>query len=524
MSMKTIMDVSQFLFTDKPQGVSTHQVDPGKPGWLEYHQSLSHQRLWPIHRLDKTTSGCLAFAKSAEAADWAREQFANKRVSKRYVLITDKQTHQDQFEVFGNIEKNNKVFTFTPDAKGNSHTLFKKIKRTPFFEQWEALPSTGKPHQVRLHARHAGIPILGDTLYEGTPYPTLCLHSQKLALSEDLSFESPLPIYFQRMGLLRDPIIIEYLTQLDNRQRIFGFLQRPHMALRGFASDLEGSVCVLDILGPQLWLHCYQDEALSSEQIRRFKQIARLIDRPLRIRQRLDRGKNPQNLNFYETEDHLSKVWPIEENGYQIELRADQGASYGLFLDQRLNRSWVMANSHNRKVLNLFCYTSGFSVAALKGGAASVVSVDISKTYLEWSKQNVAINQLSDKKCQWLKIDASDLVKKMASKPPSQNSNLINRFNLVICDPPTFARTEKGVFKLDQKFEDLILNCYQILEPEGDLLISCNVESWNEEFILKKIQLLLPKAKVQIQSADLDYRLGHPHGTSKMFWVSKSHR
>ena len=76
--------------------------------------------------------------------------------------------------------------------------------------------------------------------------------------------------------------------------------------------------------------------------------------------------------------------WIACEGRLQFEFRREQGLSPGLFLDQRRNRKWVLENAHDCDVLNLFCYTGGFSVAAAIGGAAKVVSVDLSKTFMAW--------------------------------------------------------------------------------------------------------------------------------------------
>ena len=111
----------------------------------------------------------------------------------------------------------------------------------------------------------------------------------------------------------------------------------------------------------------------------------------LRVRKRMDH-KDEQ----YEKEETLpiSKIITVNENGLQFKVNLTDYLDSGLFLDHRITRQMVQAESKDTEFLNLFSYTSSFSVYAAAAGAKTVTSVDLSKTYLAWSEDNFALNKL----------------------------------------------------------------------------------------------------------------------------------
>jgi 23S rRNA (cytosine1962-C5)-methyltransferase len=113
------------------------------------------------------------------------------------------------------------------------------------------------------------------------------------------------------------------------------------------------------------------------------------------------------------------------------------GQKTGFFLDQRDSRAFISTLSNNKKVLNLFSYSGGFSVAAIKGGASDVVSVDSSKHAIEFCKKNIELNQGTSHRA--IDSDVFDYLK--------ESKEL---FDIVVCDPPAFAKhvsAEKAAIK-----------------------------------------------------------------------------
>jgi 23S rRNA (cytosine1962-C5)-methyltransferase len=158
----------------------------------------------------------------------------------------------------------------------------------------------------------------------------------------------------------------------------------------------------------------------------------------------------------------------VLENGIRFLLRPYDGYSVGLFLEHRDNRRRVRERAAGRTVLNAFAYTCGFSVAAALGGAAATFSVDVSKRYLEWGKRNFAANNLELTGHTFICSDVFDYYRRAKRQG--------RRFDLIILDPPTFARTKrpKRVFVLADDLERLVAGAIERLNPGGWLLLATN--------------------------------------------------
>ena len=145
------------------------------------------------------------------------------------------------------------------------------------------------------------------------------------------------------------------------------------------------------------------------------------------------------------------------------------GYSQGIFLDQRENRSRVGSRvSTGQRVLNTFSYTCAFSVAAALGGAITT-SLDLSKNYLEWGKRNFHANEIDPQEHYFCKGDTLTWMRRFAKQG--------RKFNGVILDPPTFSRSDAGVFQVRKDFGQLVKTSGQIIEPGGWLLATCNDRS-----------------------------------------------
>ncbi|MDD6364834.1 MAG: class I SAM-dependent rRNA methyltransferase [Bacteroidales bacterium] len=126
----------------------------------------------------------------------------------------------------------------------------------------------------------------------------------------------------------------------------------------------------------------------------------------------------------------------VSENGHRFYVNWTSGQKTGFFLDQRENRALVERYASGREVLNLFCYTGGFSIYALAGGAKHVDSVDCSRKAMDMVDRNVALNGFSSEQHRSLCCDAIDFVKDAPE----------GKYDLIIVDPPAFAK-HRGVLK-----------------------------------------------------------------------------
>lgn len=174
-----------------------------------------------------------------------------------------------------------------------------------------------------------------------------------------------------------------------------------------------------------------------------------------------------RNKEQYEKQNNTQAFFKVEENGLKFLVNLTDYLDTGLFLDHRITRQMVQAASSNKRVLNLFCYTASFSVYAAFGNAASVTSVDLSKTYLDWAKDNFIINGLKPgNKYSFIHADILQYLKTL--QPGS--------FDLIVLDPPTFSNSKrmKDFFDVQKDHVDIINDALQALSDNGILFFSTN--------------------------------------------------
>ncbi|MEO0326507.1 MAG: class I SAM-dependent methyltransferase, partial [Myxococcota bacterium] len=154
----------------------------------------------------------------------------------------------------------------------------------------------------------------------------------------------------------------------------------------------------------------------------------------------------------------------VAEEGLRFALRLGEGLSPGLFLDQRGARRRVRAAAEGRRVLNLFAFTGPFTVAAQAGGAAEVTSVDVSKPALARLRDNASSNDL----------EAGTVVQDDAFAYLDRAARRGTRWDLVICDPPTFATTMTRRWTSGRGWVELARRCLEVTAPGGIALLSSN--------------------------------------------------
>ena len=158
----------------------------------------------------------------------------------------------------------------------------------------------------------------------------------------------------------------------------------------------------------------------------------------------------------------------IVENGIRMAVDFVGGHKTGFYLDQRDNRRRVAELARDRRVLNCFCYTAGFSLQALAGGAREVVSVDSSGPALATAQRNLALNpQLDAARAIWREADVFAELRSLRAAG--------ERFDLVILDPPKFANTAAHAERAARAYKDINLLGLQLLAPGGLLMTySCS--------------------------------------------------
>jgi len=154
----------------------------------------------------------------------------------------------------------------------------------------------------------------------------------------------------------------------------------------------------------------------------------------------------------------------VRENGVKLKVDFEKGQKTGFFLDQRVNRELAGTYCKGKKVLNTFCYTGGFSVYALQGGAEVVHSVDSSKDAIAMCEENVALNGLSERHESFV-ADCFDYLK--AAEP--------YYYDMIILDPPAFAKSARKVENATRGYKELNMLGFKRIKPGGLILtFSCS--------------------------------------------------
>ncbi len=149
----------------------------------------------------------------------------------------------------------------------------------------------------------------------------------------------------------------------------------------------------------------------------------------------------------------------VLENGLRFQVAIGAGQKSGLFLDQRENRAHVESLSGGKRVLNLFSYTGGFSLYAVRGGATTVTSVDVSRGALDDARASFELNGFSAENHEFVAQDVFEYLERAASKG--------QRFGLVICDPPSFAKSRDQLRKALRAYERVNRLALKVVEPGG---------------------------------------------------------
>lgn len=189
----------------------------------------------------------------------------------------------------------------------------------------------------------------------------------------------------------------------------------------------------------------------------------------------------------------------VRENGLQYYVRLYDGFSTGLFADQRESRKKLAALSVDKRVLNTFSYTCAFSVACAAAGASHVMSVDVSKKVLEWGTRNAQLNGISLDVFRYREQDAMKFLQRAAQKKEN--------WDLVIVDPPSFARNEKRNFSISKDWGQLVNLASSVVAPGGYLYVSSNFAQWSSRAFseLSAKALCGSGKRMEIDGLPMDY-------------------
>lgn len=462
------------LAVAKPAGVTTHRSDTYSQDGM--HEWVQRQRptesLSILHRLDKATSGLLLFGKTPEANRSLAAQFEGRSVAKRYELLVERDDDRPAA-----------LRSELPISRREQGKSVELVASTDFeldatgrhLQRLTARPHTGRTHQVRVHAKALGMPIVGDDEHGGVAAARLFLHAAGLrfdhpvvgalelgverpatfdvALDDDdagapTSASTAARVALEARSLLFDPADTNAYLWIDRQHDGFPGVRVERLGGVALVVNYDDSSAPL----PDGWLSAWNEVA----------------DLRAVYEQRRPRGGGgPARLASGTALDHFEVV----ELGcrYLIDLQASPTSS-GLFLDQRETRRQLRtADLAGRTVLNAFAHTGSLSVAAAMAGAETL-SLDLSKRYLDWAAENLRCNDIDPADHDFIFGDAMEWMERLAKKGRT--------FDLVLVDPPSASTTRHRAaqrWAVDHDLDSLVERAARLCAGGGTLFVSTNL-------------------------------------------------
>ena len=292
----------------------------------------------------------------------------------------------------------------------------------------------------------------------------------------------------------------EFLRQLLEaaRSRRDALAQRQDLnAYRLVNADADGLPgMTLDLFDATLVLSLYL-ELEAQDEMALVKLIAGTIQpRTIYLKRRPREARHAANIE----REYLAPESPawgqptpelnVLEDGRRFLIRPGGDLSVGLFLDMRPTRSWLEAKSKSKKVLNAFSYTCGFGLASSLGLATRTVNLDLSRRVLDWGEENYRLNHLEPERQDFISGDVFDWLGRM--------QRWSEGFDLVILDPPSFAKSRLKRFSVSAHYNELVALAAPVIAPGGTLLACCNHAGLSRSSFLRLIESGLRDARREV--------------------------
>lgn len=495
------------LVVAKPAGVNTHRADiHAQDGMYEWVQrQRPGTSLSTLHRLDKATSGLLLFGKSTSANQSLAQQFEGRSLTKHYELLVPRGARRPD-----DLRCEEPIRASGRRGSSEARTDFHRQAVGRRFERFDAHPRTGRTHQVRVHATALGMAIVGDDEHGGIAAARLFLHAAQLELDHptdgplDLRAERPASFDEVLDGSAPDSATVAARVAHEARALLFDpadtdaylWIDRHH---DGFASVR------VERLGDVALALNYDDASapLAPEWLDAWNSA---LDLRAIYEQRRPRGGGGGSARLVSGTDRPR--FEVTELGrrYLIDLEASATSS-GLFLDQRETRRRLLTRDlAGKTVLNAFAHTGSLSVAAATAGAETL-TLDLSKRYLDWARDNLRANDIDPADHDFIYGDALEWMARLATKRRT--------FDVVLIDPPsssTSGKRAKTRWLVERDLHTLIDRGARLCAPGGTLFVSTNLRRMHWDRFLQHVEEGLAAAgrsgTVDTQTLPLDHRSG----------------
>ena len=253
---------------------------------------------------------------------------------------------------------------------------------------------------------------------------------------------------------------------------------------RIYDADLPEYAAAIDIYaGEQTWINVQEYEPPKTiDQHKADQRLAGLLSEIPQVlgvdnaQVFLKIRKKQRSTDQYEKHDDQGRFHIIEEGGCKLLVNFEDYLDTGLFLDHRPIRKLIQQQANNKRFLNLFAYTGSATVHAAMGGAKSTTTVDMSNTYIEWAKKNMALNKNAGEH-EFIQADCLDWLNTEANEVDRK------QYDLIFLDPPTFSNSKRmdDVFDIQNDHVQVIKNATALLADNGVLYFSTNFRRFKME-------------------------------------------
>lgn len=514
---RVLYEDADLIVIDKPAGVPCQAPDASRPdelparvrSFLAARSGSAPEEIYlgTHQRLDADSSGAILYTLRPSANPAIAAQFEARTITKRYLAAVGGKrprpgTELSHWLLAGKSDQGSRVVPpKTPNAK-LAKTHIESVQSQGDRSLVRVRIDTGRTHQIRVQLAAYGCPLAGDLLYEGPPAFRLMLHSEALGFKhpvtgEVLEIHAPVPFELEdwlangARPAFADPQLFRSALDHACQRRFFEgralaagittafrLLHEEADAVPGFGVDVYDRYLVVR----------ERAEVSPEDEAALLRNLAPLGAAGAYLKRHPKQANELMQLSG--EDDRVAPLGPVfgapapetlivHERGVPFETQLQAGLRTGLFLDQRENRRRIAELCEGKRVLNLFGYTGSFSVAALAAGAAHVTTVDVSRTALRWAERNVARIGGSERH-RWIAQDAFDALERLSARA--------EQFDVIICDPPSYATTKRGRFRVTKDYVALCRAALQVIAPEAVMLACLNHYGISQASLRKFVQ------------------------------------
>lgn len=249
---------------------------------------------------------------------------------------------------------------------------------------------------------------------------------------------------------------------------------------RIYDADIPEYACAIDLYKDTSgndYVHVQEYQAPKTidpqKAMRRFDELCQAVPYALQVSpdniSYKERRRNKGSSQYEKLEQQQGEGFTVSEGQARIHVDLWKYLDTGLFLDHRPIRLKIAEMARDKRFLNLFCYTGVASIQAALGGARYTVSVDMSNTYLNWLRKNLALNGLSESKNRLIQADCTEWLREADQE-----------FDVIMLDPPSFSNSKRmqGVLDIQRDHVVMIKSAMAILAQGGTLIFSNNLKSF----------------------------------------------